>query len=337
MPSTAESYSFAFCPYRRDLSRPLLTAGGKWSVREGLVVRLQDEAGNTGYGEIAPLPAFGTENTEEALRFCASIPSRVGADEFDQLSAEAPTATAYGMWAAREDLMCPGEEPLKSATSALLSINDEALSRVIEYRRKGYRVFKIKLGMADPSSEWNFLQGVLDGLVSGEQLRLDPNRGWDQPTWEFWTGKLSPHAGSIEYIEEPFCREIHSPEDLLQVARETPIPLALDESLYGEDFSRWLDLGWPGFWVVKASLLGTPDWIAGLMSKAGRVVVSSALETGIGMGMLIRLASRFPDTVHGLGTGDLFNDSLGATSHGPLVISPSPEEKERIWNALKSS
>ncbi|RRJ99692.1 hypothetical protein Ga0100230_016530 [Opitutaceae bacterium TAV3] len=42
------------------------TAHGVWREREGLLVRLTNETGQTGFGEAAPIPWFGTESVDEA-------------------------------------------------------------------------------------------------------------------------------------------------------------------------------------------------------------------------------------------------------------------------------
>ncbi|HKK18244.1 MAG TPA: hypothetical protein VJ952_06135, partial [Opitutales bacterium] len=58
----------AYRPYRREFRQPLRTAHGEWKAREGFILRI--EAGATvAYGEIAPLPEFGTETSERAADF----------------------------------------------------------------------------------------------------------------------------------------------------------------------------------------------------------------------------------------------------------------------------
>ena len=52
--------------YRLPFLRTVRTAHGPWTAREGLLVRLEDGAGRVGYGEVAPMPEFGTETLAEA-------------------------------------------------------------------------------------------------------------------------------------------------------------------------------------------------------------------------------------------------------------------------------
>ena len=59
---------FSFQSYQRTFAKPLRTARGEWSVREGFIVCVEDESG-VGYGEIAPIPEFGSETVRQAEDF----------------------------------------------------------------------------------------------------------------------------------------------------------------------------------------------------------------------------------------------------------------------------
>ena len=58
--------------YRRTFLRPLRTAHGEWTQREGFILRV-DGGGGTAYGEVAPLPDFGTETVGEADALLARL------------------------------------------------------------------------------------------------------------------------------------------------------------------------------------------------------------------------------------------------------------------------
>ncbi len=58
---------FQYLRYRLAFRTAVRTAHGLWTEREGLLVRLTDEAGRVGLGEAACLPWFGTERVESAL------------------------------------------------------------------------------------------------------------------------------------------------------------------------------------------------------------------------------------------------------------------------------
>ena len=72
---------FEFCPYRRPFKRPLSTSHGIWDVREGIILRLTHETGQVGWGEIAPIPWFGSETLQQALDFCQQLPPQITATD----------------------------------------------------------------------------------------------------------------------------------------------------------------------------------------------------------------------------------------------------------------
>jgi o-succinylbenzoate synthase len=47
--------------YRRAFQAPVRTAHGSWTQREGILLRLRSQDGTVGFGEVAPIPDFGTE------------------------------------------------------------------------------------------------------------------------------------------------------------------------------------------------------------------------------------------------------------------------------------
>ena len=70
-------YLFEFKRYCQPLQLPLRTAHGVWAKREGLIIRLEDESGAVGYGEIAPIPWFGSETLAEAEEICRKFGDQV--------------------------------------------------------------------------------------------------------------------------------------------------------------------------------------------------------------------------------------------------------------------
>lgn len=66
---------FEFRPYARPFYRPLQTNHGEWTVREGILIRLMDKSGRVAWGEIAPIPWFGSETLAAALKFCGQLPA----------------------------------------------------------------------------------------------------------------------------------------------------------------------------------------------------------------------------------------------------------------------
>ena len=95
-------YRFEFRPYQRQFVRSLSTNHGTWNIREGIIIRLTDENGQVGWGEIAPLPWFGSETLEQALNFCRQVGEKITAEAIFNLPAEVP-ACQFGFESAWED------------------------------------------------------------------------------------------------------------------------------------------------------------------------------------------------------------------------------------------
>ncbi|NJL91157.1 MAG: hypothetical protein HC916_16280 [Coleofasciculaceae cyanobacterium SM2_1_6] len=112
-------YHLEFRPYSFPLTTPLVTNHGSWEVRSGIILKLwekrQDDCRDLGedrdqntyskitYGEIAPIPWFGSETLEAALEFCQSLPSQITSHEIENIPDRLP-ATQFGFSSAVESL-----------------------------------------------------------------------------------------------------------------------------------------------------------------------------------------------------------------------------------------
>jgi O-succinylbenzoate synthase len=275
---------------------PMRTAHGPWRERLGVIVRRQDEDGNVGYGEAAPIPGFGAENVDEAIAVLASLGNRVEAERLAEIPAALSclrqalaAATPVALDQAEAKKTSPGPDYLPMA--ALLPAGRAALEQVGPKSDAGFRTFKWKVGVGDPGDELALLDDLCGALPAGARLRLDANGAWDRRQAERWLERCADRP--IEHVEQPVAPEARGAEDLLLgLAGDYPTPLALDESLVNQgDIERWLGAGWPGVYVVKPLLLAeTAPTLAKLAAAQAKVVFSSALETGIGARSALRTA-----------------------------------------------
>jgi len=321
--------------YQRPFARPLKTARGSWKVRKGLLIRLENsDTGQIGFGETAPLTDFGSESLKQARAFLLAMPERLSHEDLSPLIARAPAATAFALASARDALMAPESPPQVVRTAALLAREDP----LEPLRRQGIRRFKIKLGLALPNAEWDLVENLVLRLQGDEKLRLDPNRAWSEEAWAFWKPRLNGIAARVEFVEEPFPLDRLSPPKALETAARAPVPLALDESLHPETLARWADSQWPGFFVLKPSLCADPaSWLSRFTPFAERVILSSALESGIGLSAVARLAAHFPLTDHGLGIDAFFNDPFGLPRENGRLRPLNSAEQESIWKRLPAA
>ena len=328
-------YRFAVKPYRQPLRVPLRTAHGIWAVREGLIIRLEAENGVVSYGEVAPLPQFGTETLAESLERCLGF-----SDKTDDAALDAVPVrfgcVRFALAAARSATPVP-DKAKRLPVTALLPAGKAALELLPGKLEQGFLSFKWKVGVNRPEEELGLLDDLLGLLPAYTRLRLDANGAWDRRAAEKWLERCAERP--IEFIEQPAA-----PDDvdrLLGLANDYPVTLALDESVTGLDAAReWQGRGWRGVFVIKPALAGPLDELAvwAAQSKA-EVVLSSAIETALGRAAILRFvfAHDLTKRALGFGVGEIFGDRLwDGPIIGPLVgagwcESINPEE---IWNAL---
>jgi len=161
------------------------------------------------------------------------------------------------------------------------------------------------------------VEAVRDALGPQGAIRVDANGVWDTDTAIKVIPQLDKAASGLQYVEQP-CRTI---EELAAVRRKVTVPIAADESIRrAEDPLRVAVAGAADIAIIKCTPLGGVHRSLQVAEAAGLpCVVSSALETSIGLAAQLALAGALPelDFACGLGTmsllrGDVVNsaDSL---------------------------
>ncbi|HEV8073433.1 MAG TPA: o-succinylbenzoate synthase [Opitutaceae bacterium] len=332
------NYLLAYRRYRLPLRVAVRTAHGVMTERTGVLVRLEDEGGSVGFGEAAVLPWFGTETADEVAAACSVLGERVTAEQL----AAVPARLRCLQFALRT---AADRQPIKAAqkhlpVAALLPAGTTALKKIGPLAEAGFRTFKWKVGVGDVADELALLDDVCAALPPGAKLRLDANGAWQRLQAEHWLESCASRP--VEFIEQPIAADARGAEDLLcGLANDYPTPLALDESLMGEDeVERWIEVGWPGVFIVKPSLLGDAAAVlARLAAAQAKVVFSSALETAVGARTALRLAFQWPGEARALGFGvwPLFVDArFDGPALAPFLRADDVERinVEAAWNAL---
>lgn len=314
--------------YKRRFRKPLRTARGAWTVREGFLLRVEQD-GEVGYGEVAPLPEFGSETVAAAdafLRILAKEPERDVPDTLP-CCAFALSAALQGGCGARG-----------YSVSGLLPAGLDGLAMAGQKAAAGYRSLKWKIGVEPIAAELDCAQRLLAGLAPGCRIRLDANGGLIRGEMEQWLDFLAGHAENVDYLEQPMaCGEEAT---MAESSAAFGVAIALDESLNGPEGSAWLKPGvWNGPLVIKAALMGdVNELLERLRAIAGQVVLSSVFETGVGLENSLRLLDRVAVVERPIGfdTVDAFDDGLN-----PIISKPSICEAlrrsyapEKLWNLI---
>ncbi|MDA0345995.1 MAG: o-succinylbenzoate synthase [Verrucomicrobia bacterium] len=289
---------FEYLPYKRKFLRPLATSHGDWRVRKGIIIRLEDADGRLGFGEIAPVPWFGTETQEDALAWCREQPT-----EFQLLKTPVSALPCCG-FAVASALTQLGANPVQRnfPVAALLSPNESIENKLEE----GYTTFKAKIGVRTFAEEMAQVEIWSSTLLPHQFLRLDANGGLSETDFSGWLEFLE--GKPVEFLEQPLAVGLEN--RMLEMAELFSTPIALDESVSNANsLAGWST--WPGPLVVKPSLLGTPP-----DSLPNLVVGSSVFETAFGYEAALQFLGRHQsaDTALGFGTPG-FLESDGWSLH----------------------
>jgi len=262
----------------RVWSIPMRTRFRGITVREGVLLR-----GPAGWGEWSPFLDYDAAEVAAWLR-CAE-------------------EAAAGDWPAAVRDAVP-----VNATVPVLA--PEAAHALVV--ASGCRTAKVKV--ADPRSslaeDQARLEAVRDALGSTGLVRVDANGAWSVEEAIGAIAALDRAAGGLEYVEQP-CATV---EGLASVRRRVSVPIAADESIRrAEDPYRVRDLAAADVAVLKVQPLGGVRACLRIAEEIGLpVVVSSALETSVGLAAGVALAAALPELPYacGLATGALLTDDV---------------------------
>jgi L-alanine-DL-glutamate epimerase-like enolase superfamily enzyme len=236
--------------YRVEL--PLHEVTYKWSggksvtVFDSTIVRVDTDAGITGWGEVCPLGPFYLPAYADGVR--AGIrelgPHLIGQDprqlvRLNHLMDAALKGHPYvksGIDIACWDILgqfanLPVCELLGGRYGDSIRLYraisqespEEMADKVAAYRAEGYSRFQLKVG-GDPDTDIARIFAVAAKLQPGDRLVADANTGWTQHE----AVRIAKAVRDVDvYIEQP-CLTY---EECLAVRRQTPHPFVLDENI----------------------------------------------------------------------------------------------------------
>jgi len=299
---------FEFRTYARPFAKPLQTRYGLWEVREGILIRFRDREGRVGYGEIAPLPWFGTETLAQAWNFCNQLPLELEPFAIAEIPLNLP-ACQFGLESAftalRSDAQ-PVTLPIQRY-AALLPTGEAALTAWRSLWQQGHRTFKWKIGVKDLFTEMAWLDQLAQTLPSEAQLRLDANGSLTVETAQAWL-QTCDRLSCIEYLEQPLPAD--ALPEMLEFSYQFKTPIALDESVATlAQLQACYDQGWRGVFVIKPAIAGFPSALQRFcQTYAVDAVFSSIFGTAIARQQGLRLAASLsnPNRAVGYGTAHWF-------------------------------
>ena len=246
-------------------SIPMRTRFRGITVREGVLFRGALPSGEAGWGEWSPFLEYDAAVAEPWLR-CAE--EAAAGDSPEPVRDSVPvnvTVPAVGPGRARETVLAGG------CTTAKVKVAEPGQT------------------LGDDEAR---LEAVRDALGPGGRIRVDANGGWDVDEAVAAIRLLDRAAGGLEYVEQP-CASV---EELAAVRLAVDVPIAADESIRrAADPYRVRDLEAADVAVLKVQPLGGVRACLRIAEDIGLpVVVSSALETSVGIAAGVALAAALP-------------------------------------------
>lgn len=157
------------------------------------------------------------------------------------------------------------------------------------------------------------VRAVRERLGAAGRIRVDANGGWNVDEAEHAAHTLAPY--DLEYLEQP-CATVPELAELRDRLKDWQLPIAADESVRkASDPLAVVAAGAADVLVVKAAPLGGVTAALGIVAASGLpAVVSSALDTSVGLAMGARLAAALPELAYdcGLGTAALLGADVAA-------------------------
>jgi O-succinylbenzoate synthase len=281
-------------PGLRAFAIPMRTRFRGITVREGALIE-----GPAGWGEFSPFPEYGPR---ECARWLAA-------------ALEAATSG----W----PVPVRGRVPVNVTVPA---VDPERAHAIVA--GSGCRTAKVKVAERGqpPRADTARVEAVRDALGSGGRIRVDANGAWDVDQAQRALRELGRFG--LEYAEQP-CATL---EEMAELRRRVDVPLAADESIRrAQDPLAVRAAGAADIVVLKVQPLGGVRAALRVAEACGLpVVVSSAVETSVGLAAGVALAAALPELPYacglatmGLLTGDVTVPSLLAAGGVLPAVRPA--------------
>ncbi len=267
------------------------------------------------------------------VRELALIDGPAGWGEFGAFVEYQPPEAAAWLGSAIEAAYRPVPPVLRDRVPINATVPAVDAARVPEVlgRFPGARTAKVKVAEAGQSlaDDVARVNAVRERVPT---VRVDANAGWTVSEAVDAAAALSAD-GDLEYIEQP-CATV---EELAALRSMIDVPIAADESIRkAEDPLRVVRAGAADVAVLKVAPLGGVSRMLEIAAQIDiPIVVSSALDSAVGISRGLLAAAALPELQHacGLGTGGLFVEDVVAPAvptDGFLPVGPVVPEPDRL-------
>jgi len=290
----------ALLPAVRAFAIPMRTRFRGITVREGALIE-----GPAGWGEFSPFAEYG------------------------------PRECARWLACALEAACTGWPEPVRDRVGVNVTVPAVGPDRAREIvAGSGCRTAKVKVAEAGQAEADDIARvaAVRDAIGPAGRIRVDANGAWSVEQAARMLAALAPFG--LEYAEQP-CASL---PELAELRRRAGVPLAADESIRrAEDPLAVRVAGAADIVVLKVQPLGGVRAALRVAAECGLpVVVSSAVESSVGLAAGVALAAALPELRYdcGLATmsllaGDVTAEPLAAEA-GTLPLRAAVPHPERM-------
>jgi len=244
------------------------------------------------------------------VREVALIDGPAGWGEFGAFLEYEPPEAAHWLASALEAAYQPAPAAHRDRIPINATVPAVAAAEVpgVLARFPGARTAKVKVAepgqtLADDVARVNAVRALVP------TVRVDANGGWTVDEAVAAATALTAD-GPLEYLEQP-CRSV---AELAELRRRVDVPVAADESIRkAEDPLRVVRENAADVAVLKVAPLGGIRKMLDIAAQIDiPIVVSSALDSAVGIGRGLLAAAALPELRHacGLGTGGLFVEDV---------------------------
>jgi O-succinylbenzoate synthase len=231
--------------------------------------------------------------------------------EYDDAEAAAWLAAAIDFGWMPHPTAVRNEIPVNATVPAVAAASvPEVLARF-----DGCRTAKVKVAERGQllADDVDRVRAVREAMGPEGRVRIDANGAWNVDEAEHALHALAEF--DLEYAEQP-CATVDELAELRRRVKYMGIPIAADESVRkATDPLAVARAGAADLLVVKAQPLGGVRRALDLVAEAGLpAIVSSALDTSVGLAMGVTLAAALPELDYdcGLGTASLFTADVAS-------------------------
>jgi len=267
------------CLYRLKvpLKQPYKIASAEMKAFDCTIVVLHS-AGREGIGEaMSGVEGYFWEKPDEVWQFAqekgkdlvGSTLSRARESmapfKTNQPCATTPVLSAVEVLSRSPALKPPSKETAVPMVGILQAVDPEGIEREIKnFLSTGYDTLKVKVGF-DPDRDIELVRITQEVLQGKALIRVDANQGYTLPQAKKFVQNVDPQG--IEFFEQPFPEKEW--EAMAELSKISPIPLGLDESIYGmESVKKARQLKCARFVKFKLMKIGSAEALVENIEKS---------------------------------------------------------------------